>query len=164
MVPLIFVGLWVFTALFLLIVALSGGARGAREHFLHTQSPGGKRASTIILTLVYLAFGVAAPALVIAASKDNDEAGKAAVKLNASEKRGRELFGRTCNECHTLAAANTSGRTGPNFDDLRPPKSLILNAIKQGRAQGNGRMPAELLGGQDAQDVANFITKVAGRD
>jgi mono/diheme cytochrome c family protein len=85
------------------------------------------------------------------------------VTLNASEKRGRELFGTTCNECHTLAAANTSGRTGPNFDELRPPKSLVLNAIKQGRAQGNGRMPAALLGGQDAQDVANFIAKVAGR-
>ena len=55
------------------------------------------------------------------------------------------------------------GRVGPNLDNLRPPKALILNAIAQGRARGVGRMPAQLLQGQDAQDVAAYVSKVEGR-
>ncbi|MDX6659290.1 MAG: hypothetical protein QOJ55_112, partial [Solirubrobacteraceae bacterium] len=43
------------------------------------------------------------------------------------------------------------------------PKSLVLNAIEQGRARGVGRMPAALLQVQDAQDVAAYVSKVAGR-
>ena len=61
------------------------------------------------------------------------------------ERERRELFGRTCNQCHTLAASKTVGRVGPNLDDLRPPKSLVLNAIEQGPARGVGRMPGNAL-------------------
>ena len=38
----------------------------------------------------------------------------------------------------------------------------MLNAIQQGRAQGRGQMPADLVDGQDAQDVADFVAAVAG--
>jgi mono/diheme cytochrome c family protein len=100
---------------------------------------------------------------VIANDQGQTKAGRADIKLTAAEKRGRELFGRTCNQCHTLAASKTVGRVGPNLDDLHPPKSLVLNAIEQGRARGIGRMPAALLQGQDAQDVAAYVSKVAGR-
>jgi mono/diheme cytochrome c family protein len=55
------------------------------------------------------------------------------------------------------------GKVGPNLDQLRPPKALILDAIKNGRARGQGQMPAGLVDGQDAQDVADFVAKVAGR-
>ena len=52
---------------------------------------------------------------------------------------------------------------GPNLDQLRPPKALILDAIQKGRARGQGQMPAGLVDGQDAQDVAAFVAAVAGR-
>ena len=98
-------------------------------------------------------------------------AAMAAVALGASAcgtstadvENGRILFIERCGTCHTLAEAGTTATVGPNLDDLRPPQSLVLNAIAQGRARGVGRMPAALLQGQDAQDVAAYVSKVAGR-
>jgi mono/diheme cytochrome c family protein len=52
---------------------------------------------------------------------------------------------------------------GPNLDVLRPPPALTVNAIQQGRARGQGQMPAGLLAGEDAENVANYIAAVAGR-
>ena len=51
---------------------------------------------------------------------------------------------------------------GPDLDTLKPPKGLILDAINNGRARGNGQMPAQLYTGQEAQDVAAYVAKVAG--
>jgi mono/diheme cytochrome c family protein len=160
---ILFIGFWVVVGLTLFVIAVSGGPRGARERVLQSQSRRGRRTAAVVILIVCLAFGVALPALVIANDQDQTKAGRADVKLTAAEKRGRELFGRTCNQCHTLAASKTVGRVGPNLDDLHPPKSLVLNAIEQGRARGIGRMPAALLQGQDAQDVAAYVSKVAGR-
>jgi mono/diheme cytochrome c family protein len=105
---------------------------------------------------------VLVPALVIASAKDTKKA-PGGVKLTASDERGREIFAERCATCHTLAAANAVGKVGPNLDTLHPPKALVLNAIQQGRAQGRGQMPAQLVDGQDAQQVAAFVEKVAGR-
>jgi mono/diheme cytochrome c family protein len=163
MLGVLFIGGWVLIGLTLIIVAMSGGPSQARERVLHAQSRRGRRVTGVFIALVLAAFAAAIPTLVIAGNKDSRSAGDAGIKLNASEERGRELFGRTCQQCHTLAEADTVGRVGPNLDVLKPPKSLTLNAIQQGRAQGNGRMPAQLLQGNDATDVANFIAKVAGK-
>ena len=38
----------------------------------------------------------------------------------------------------------------------------MLNAIQNGRARGNGQMPAQLYTGQDAEDVAEYVARVAG--
>ena len=40
----------------------------------------------------------------------------------------------------------------------------MLNAVALGRVRGAGTMPAQLVRGQDAQDVADFVSAVAGRD
>ena len=160
---ILIIAFWVVVGLTISIVALSGGPRGARERLLQSQSRRGRRATVTVIVFLCLAFGVALPTLVIANDEHQDKAGRADVKLTAAEKRGRELFGHTCNQCHTLAASKTVGRVGPNLDNLRPPKPLILTAIAQGRARGIGRMPAQLLQGQDAQDVAAYVSRVAGR-
>ena len=52
---------------------------------------------------------------------------------------------------------------GPNLDDLRPPKELVLDAIENGRSRGNGQMAAGLYTGQDAEDVAAYVAKAAGQ-
>ena len=158
---IIFIGFWVVVGLTLLLLALTGGPRGARERVFQSQSRRGRRTTAAVIVIVCLAFGVALPAIVIANDESQSKAGRADIKLTAAEKRGRELFGHTCNQCHTLAASKTVGRVGPNLDDLRPPKSLVLNAVEQGRARGVGRMPAALLQGQDAQDVAAYVASVA---
>ena len=58
------------------------------------------------------------------------------------------MFAKYCATCHTLAASNAVGKVGPNLDMLHPPKGLILDAIKNGRARGQGQMPAGLVDGR----------------
>ena len=50
-----------------------------------------------------------------------------------------------------------------NLDVLRPPSGLVENAVLQGRARGNGNMPAGLFSGEDAKQVAAYVAAVAGR-
>lgn len=75
---------------------------------------------------------------------------------------GAELFAANCGSCHTLAAADTSGTTGPNLDDLAPQQQLVADAIANGGA-GSGAMPAGLLQGQEAEEVAAFVGSSAGQ-
>ena len=83
--------------------------------------------------------------------------------LTAAEKHGRELFGQRCANCHTLKASNAVAQVGPNLDTLRPPENLVLDAIKNGRAPGNGQMAANLVEGEDAEDVAAYVAKAVGQ-
>jgi mono/diheme cytochrome c family protein len=83
--------------------------------------------------------------------------------LTEAEKNGRELFGLRCANCHTLKAANAIASVGPNLDELRPTKALVLDAIENGRSRGNGQMAAGLYTGQDADDVASFVAKAVGQ-
>ena len=85
------------------------------------------------------------------------------VDLTEAQVSGRATFAKYCATCHTLAASNAVGKVGPNLDNLHPPKALILDAIAKGRARGSGQMPAGLVAGQDAQDVADYVAAVAGR-
>jgi mono/diheme cytochrome c family protein len=71
---------------------------------------------------------------------------------------GKELFASTCGECHTLAAAQTTGTDAPNLDDLKPDQATVLAAIKN----GPGAMPANVLTGAQAQQVAAFVAASAG--
>ena len=159
---LLFIGAWVLLGLVVFFIAVSGAPRGARER-LYGQTRGARRTITLAITAVFLVMGVAVPALVIAGNERVDEAGRARVRLTAAQERGRELFGRSCNQCHQLAAANTVGTLGPDLDKLKPPRRLVLDAIVNGRLRGQGRMPAQLLRGRDARDVADFVAAVAGR-
>lgn len=164
MAAIAFILFWVLVGIGLFVVAIGGGPRNARDQVLHAQGRGGRRTATTLIALAFLAFGVALPTYVIARSTDDDEAGQQGIPLTAAERKGQEIFGIRCNECHTLAAANTAGRVGPNLDELRPPKSLVLDAVTNGRARGIGTMPAKIVQGQEARDVAAFVAKVAGRN
>jgi mono/diheme cytochrome c family protein len=116
----------------------------------------------VVVGAVVLLIGVVVPGLVLAAGNNADK-GPGGVELNAAEVRGRQVFHERCSMCHTLAAANATAKVGPSLDELRPPKELTLDAIEKGRAQGRGQMPAKLVDGEDAENVAAFIAKVAGR-
>jgi mono/diheme cytochrome c family protein len=72
---------------------------------------------------------------------------------------GKDLFASTCGGCHTLAAAGTTGTVGPNLDDLQPDQATVQAAIQEGPAS----MPANLLTGAQAQQVAAFVAASAGR-
>jgi mono/diheme cytochrome c family protein len=163
MSTLIFVLVWVLLGLGLLLVAMSGGPGGALQRLMST-SRRGRRVAAVLFAIALLGLGIGVPAAVIAAVSSNDSIPEANVtNLTPAEKHGRDLFGRRCAMCHTLAAANAIAEIGPNLDDLRPTKALVLDAIKNGRANGNGQMAANLYTGKDADDVASFVAKAVGQ-
>jgi mono/diheme cytochrome c family protein len=160
---LVFVLVFVGLALGVLFVALSGGTSGARAR-LASQSRGTRRLALVNFVLGLLILGIGIPAAVIASVDSRNSIPTANVSnLTAAEEHGRELFGERCRNCHTLKAANAVAQVGPNLDNLRPPKNLVLDAIHNGRARGNGQMAADLVEGKDADDVAAFVAKAVGQ-
>ncbi len=155
-----FVIFWVILGLAVFFVAMRGGQRGR-------PTPGESKAATrltILFVMILFAFGIAVPTLVLAENGAHKAAeAPGGVTLTAAEQHGRYLFGQACNVCHTLSASQTSGKVGPNLDILRPPEALVLDAIVNGRARGNGNMPEGLYTGANAQDVAAYVAAVAGR-
>lgn len=149
-------------------VAFRGGAgrrptgRGGRGGRAAGMSRGNRRATVLGVGVVALLLGVLVPILILGGNS-REEKGPGGVALNDADVDGRAVFARNCSNCHTLKGANAVGVVGPDLDQLRPPKALVLDAIKNGRARGSGQMPAGVVDGQDAQNVAAFITKVAGR-
>jgi cbb3-type cytochrome c oxidase subunit III len=108
--------------------------------------------------------------------------GGSVVKAPADKEHGRKLFAEKCAGCHALAAAGTQGTIGPNLDyafaQARADgfkESAILDIVHDqikfpGQypvRQSNpdylkGNMPANLVTGQDAIDVAAFVAANAG--
>ncbi len=90
------------------------------------------------------------------------EAGDKAAETPAEpEDPGRQTFVASCGGCHVLAEAGTSSPVGPNLDDLKPDAARVQAAIATG-GTGTGAMPAGLLEGDEAQQVAEYVAKVAG--
>jgi mono/diheme cytochrome c family protein len=161
-------------ALGLFFIAARGGLGGARATF-QRQSLGARRAFVVIFAIVYVGFGIAIPLAFLTGNHANANDQVGGNKLTAAEKHGRELFGENCGVCHTLAAANAVGKVGPNLDQLQPPEKLVADTIANGCLQnpppnspsqclGQGTMPADLLQGKDATDVAQFVARVAGKE
>jgi plastocyanin len=83
---------------------------------------------------------------------------------------GKVLFVNKCASCHTLSHASTTGTVGPNLDDaFRQDRA---DGVKSTSIQGlvdywiqypniQGAMPAKLVTGQKAQDVAAYVATVA---
>ena len=89
----------------------------------------------------------------------------------ANTGNGKELFVQNCASCHTLADAGTVANVGPNLD------TALGWSCKQGFAEDTlysvvlGQidlaappMPADIVTGQDAVDVAAYVASVAGKD
>jgi mono/diheme cytochrome c family protein len=170
-----FVAFWVVLALGLFFVASRGGPGGARAT-LQKQSRGANRFVGVVFAFFLVGFGVAIPAAILIGNYDNSNRQVGGLTLSAGEKAGRELFGVHCAVCHTLSAANAIGKVGPNLDTLKPPASLVLHTINNGclpnassansaeTCLGQGVMPADVVQGKDAQNVANFVARVAGNE
>jgi mono/diheme cytochrome c family protein len=101
---------------------------------------------------------------------------------------GQQLFTANCGSCHTLSAAGTSGTIGPNLDNSFAasvaegyPQSSIENVVLDQIRLGSGSiatyttvrngkgltpqttMPANIVKGQDAINVAAYVASVAGQ-
>jgi mono/diheme cytochrome c family protein len=170
---LLFAAFWVVLGLGVFFLAIRGGRRGAAAPS-GPRSHAARRALGWVFVVTYVAFGGVLPALFLIGNRDNANGQAAGVKLTAAEKRGREIFAEKCGLCHTLAAANTQGKVGPNLDVIQPTEQLVLHTIQYGCLQnpppgsqevclGEGTMPADVVQGVDAQDVAKFVAAVAGK-
>ena len=86
---------------------------------------------------------------------------------------GKELFigEGTCGSCHALERAGTKGTQGPSLDEAFEQarldgmnedtvKGIVLRQIEFPRR--NSIMPADLVTGDDARDVAAYVAEVAG--
>ncbi len=176
MLPVVlFIAFWVVLALGVFFIAGSGGPGGARRAGMVSRYRS-NRLLSLTMVVLYVGFGVAIPVLFLHGNHANANAQVGGNKLTANEKSGREIFAFRCGLCHTLAAANTIGKVGPNLDQLKPPYSLVLNTIRNGCLQspsspsspeaclGYGTMPAGIIQGRQAQDVAAFVAAVAGKE
>jgi hypothetical protein len=82
------------------------------------------------------------------------------------------LFSERCSGCHTLGVVGAQGTTenvrqrervdGPNFDTRHETADNVLYAIRNGGFSG-AIMPENIVVGQDAEDVAAFLSKYAGK-
>ncbi|HMU27185.1 MAG TPA: c-type cytochrome [Solirubrobacterales bacterium] len=90
---------------------------------------------------------------------------------------GKQLFQTNCGNCHTLYAAGTDGDFGPNLDAKLAPagppadetavkgiKTQVMAAIEEGADSPDvpGRMPAGIVTGTVADEIADFVAHYAG--
>jgi mono/diheme cytochrome c family protein len=82
------------------------------------------------------------------------------------DQHAKELFALNCGLCHTMERAGTHGVIAPDLDELlgtgtpEANEPRVLNAIENGIA---GRMPAGILEDVQAEEVADFVARVAGQ-
>ena len=85
---------------------------------------------------------------------------------------GARLFDENCAGCHSLSVAGADGsatnvgsrerRDGPNFNERRESVEDVLYAIRNGGFSSQP-MPQNILTGEDAQKVAEFVAEYSGR-
>jgi mono/diheme cytochrome c family protein len=90
----------------------------------------------------------------------------------ANVQHGALLFSQRCSGCHTLGVVGAQGTTdnvrqrervdGPNFDTRHETPDNVLYAIRNGGFSG-AIMPENIVVGRDADDVAAFLSKYAGK-
>lgn len=85
------------------------------------------------------------------------------------QQNGAKLFAANCGGCHVLAAAGSSGTTGPNLDaafgsdkQQHFKEDTMLNLVLDQIRDPSPPMPANLVKGQDAVDVASYVAANAG--
>jgi mono/diheme cytochrome c family protein len=131
----------------------------------------------VSFALLVLFLAVLIPWLVFRA--DGDSAPEAHVPSELEE--AKALFDINCGNCHTLYAAETDGNFAPNLDVLLAPagppegdsaettiktnEGRVLTAIENGvdSTTEPGRMPAGILNGEQAEEVAEFVARTAGQ-
>ena len=72
----------------------------------------------------------------------------------------RDFLASGCSGCHMLKDASATGTVGPNLDDKKPPYSLVIDRVTNGK----GVMPSfsDRLDETQIQNVAKYVSSVAG--
>ena len=77
---------------------------------------------------------------------------------------GRAIFLQNCSGCHTLKAAGTTGKVGPNLDETKPSEQRVITMVTKGGGGGLGVMPAFKGSLSEAQirAVSKYVAESAG--
>ena len=91
---------------------------------------------------------------------------------SASVQNGAKLFAARCSGCHSMDIAGAQGSAtkvsdrervdGPNLNKRKVCYANALYALRNGGASG-AIMPANIVVGQQAKDVAAFIDEYSGK-
>ncbi len=73
----------------------------------------------------------------------------------------RQVFSHTCGSCHVLQDAGSRGLFGPDLDETRPSAAKVRRMIRTGSL--DGVMQPDLLRGERARRVSEYVARVAGR-
>jgi mono/diheme cytochrome c family protein len=123
------------------------------------------RLSRGVVLLCALGIGLAA------AGCGGDLGGGGLVSEDADLSKGKSLFVERCGSCHELADAGTAGTIGPNLDDAFSAsreqgfeESTFVEVVRwQIAFPGvDSEMPADLVTGEDADDVSVYVGRYAG--
>jgi mono/diheme cytochrome c family protein len=83
---------------------------------------------------------------------------------------GAQMFAERCSGCHTLSAAGTEGSAnrservqGPDLNQRPETVDDVIYAIRNGGFSG-AIMPQNIVVGEDAEKVAEFVARYAGQD
>jgi mono/diheme cytochrome c family protein len=90
-----------------------------------------------------------------------DDGGDGSATGTQAESPGAKVFAEAgCGSCHTLDAAGSTGKTGPNLDDAPPSAAEVEKQVRE----GGGGMPSFEgdLSDQEIKDVAEFVSSSAG--
>lgn len=172
---LLFAAFWAVLGLGVFFMAIRGGPSRAVVVPGRRVSFGARQTMGCVIALTFIVFAIVIPVVFLVGNHNRANAQVGGIKLTVAERRGRDIFGQRCGLCHTLAAANAVGKVGPNLDVIQPTQQLVLHTIQNGCLQspppdsqqaclGEGTMPADVVQGVDAEDVAKFVAKVAGRE
>ncbi len=74
---------------------------------------------------------------------------------------GKAIFAEAgCGGCHVLEAAGATGTVGPNLDDAKPSKELVIDRVTNGK----GVMPAfkDSYSAEQIAAVADYVSQNAG--
>jgi mono/diheme cytochrome c family protein len=128
------------------------------------------------IVLAFLAVVVPAWAFLRDADPSRDR-----TDVPSSLESGQSLFVDNCGNCHTLYSAGTYSNYGPNLDQKLAPagtpegpdaasqiegtKAQVLSAIENGYDDPTvpGFMPAGIVTGPIADEIAEFVAETAGR-
>jgi cytochrome c551 len=172
---LLFAAFWAVLGLGVFFLAVRGGPSRAVAVPGRRGSYAARQLVGWVFALIFAGFGIVIPAVFLIGNHNHANGQVGGIRLTAAEKQGRLIFGEKCGLCHTLAAANAVGKVGPNLDIIQPTQQLVLHTIEYGCLQsppsgsqeaclGEGTMPAQVVQGVDATDVAKFVSRVAGRE
>jgi mono/diheme cytochrome c family protein len=95
---------------------------------------------------------------------------------SADEERGRTLFVQKCGVCHEMAQAGTTAQIGPNLDDAFAAARAVgededtiegitaaqIEYPRPSTSNPAASMPADIVTGQDLEDVAAYVGMYAG--